>query len=361
MMSSELSADDISPPTTRRFRLPLEVLSPSRISGIYVWIALFVLFALWVPDTFLTARTFKNIAAGEAVTAMITVGLLFPLAAGTFDLSIGFTVGLSGIVAAKLLSSGASPGVAVIIAIGVSLAVGVVNGLVVVGIGVDSFIATLGTGSVIQAVTLAISNNQQIIGLPDSFGAIGNNEILGIPLPVYYTLALAIAAWYVLEHTPFGRFLYAIGNGRDAARLAGIKTDRYAFQSLLISAVASGAAGVIVTARLSSGSPDLGPNYLLPAFAAAFLGATQIKNGRINVWGAMIAVYLLATGVTGLQLGGAAFWITYLFNGLALIIAVSLGVVQGRIFIRRQRRSRQRRLAGSTEAGAGVQPGSTDA
>jgi ribose transport system permease protein len=330
----------------------LEPLSPARISGIYVWGALILLFALWVPETFLTGTTFKNIAAGEAVTALITLGLLFPLAAGTFDLSIGFTVGLSGIIAAKLLNSGSSPTVAVLVALGVALAVGVLNGVVVVGIGVDSFIATLGTGSVIQAVTLAISNNEQIIGLPPSFGAIGNNEILGLPLPVFYVIIFAFVAWYALEHTPFGRYLYAIGSGREAARLAGIKTDRFRFATLIISALAAGAAGVVVTARLGSGSPDIGPEYLLPAFAAAFLGATQLKPGRINVWGALIAVYLLATGVTGLQLAGASFWITYLFNGLALIIAVSLGVLQGRLFISRQRRRRRQAAASAARAAA---------
>jgi ribose transport system permease protein len=328
----------------------LEPLSPARISGIYVWGALILLFALWVPDTFLTGTTFKNIAAGEAVTALVTLGLLFPLAAGTFDLSIGFTIGLSGIVAAKLLEGGSSPVVAVIAALAVALGVGLLNGVIVVGIGVDSFIATLGTGSVIQAVTLAISNNEQIVGLPQSFGTIGNNEILGLPLPVYYVIVLALVAWWALEHTPFGRYLYAIGSGHEAARLAGIKTNRFRFATLIISALAAGIAGVVVTARLGSGSPDIGPEYLLPAFAAAFLGATQLKPGRINVWGALIAVYLLATGVTGLQLAGAAFWITYLFNGLALIIAISLGVVQGRLFISRQRRRRRQAATAAATA-----------
>lgn len=320
------------------------VTSPSKVSGIYVLIGLIFLFGIWVPDTFLSVQTFKNVSSGEAVTAIIALGLLFPLAAGTFDLSIGFTVGLSGMVAAKLLASGVAVPWAVAAAVMAGVAVGILNGLVVVGIGVDSFIATLGSGSIVQAITLAISDNQQIVGLPDKFGNIGNAQLFGVALPVYYLLILAVLAWYVLEHTPSGRFLYAIGNGREASRLAGIKTNRYIFTSLIVSSTVAALAGVIVSARLGSGSPSLGPNYLLPVFAAAFLGATQFHSGRINVWGTLLAVYLLATGVTGLQLAGAQFWITYLFNGVALIVAVSVGVLQIRVSSQRQRRNRKRQL-----------------
>jgi ribose transport system permease protein len=321
-----------SSPLKRSYR----ALSFSRISGIYVWIAIIVIFALWVPDTFLTELTWKNIAASEAVTAMITVGLLFPLAAGVYDLAVGQTIGFAAIFSAYLVNHGFDTGSAIAITLLAGVVIGMVNGVLVAGIGINSFIATLGVGSILLAFVGWISNRQQIVGLPSAFENFGQLQPLGIPIPVFYLVAFAIVGWYVLEHSPFGRYLYAIGGGPEAARLAGVPTRGLIFAALVISSVAAAFGGIVVTAKLGAGDPGVGPNFLLPAFAAAFLGATQFKPGRFNVPGTLVAVYLLATGVTGLQLAGAQFWITDLFNGLVLLIALTLASLQGRLRLRRR-------------------------
>jgi ribose transport system permease protein len=143
-------------------------------------------------------------------------------------------------------------------------------------------------------------------------------------------LVLAAVIYIVIEYLPVGRYLYASGGNPLAARLAGVRVDRIVFGSLVASSLVAGFAGVVLAARIGTASPDIGPSYLLPAFSAVFLGSTQIKPGRVNVLGTLIAIYLLATGVKGLQLAGAPSYTNNLFNGAALIIAVALAARSAR-------------------------------
>ncbi len=327
--------DTESGPRKRRLAGAFGALSFTRISGIYVWAVVFGIFALWVPDTFLSGTTWENIASSQALIALVTLGLLFPLAAGVYDLAIGQTVGLSAILSAYLVTHGLDTAAALGVILALGVAIGLLNALLVVGIGINSFIGTLGVSSVLLAMIGATSNRQQIIGLPEGMEKLGTGEVFGIPLPVIYLIGFAIVAWYVLEHTSYGRYLYAIGGGPEAARLAGVPTKALAVAALIVSSVVGAFAGFILTAKLGAGSPEAGSGYLLPTYAAAFLGATQIRPGRFNVLGSLIAVYLLATGVTGLQLAGAQFWVTDLFNGVVLILALTLARMEGKLTLRR--------------------------
>jgi ribose transport system permease protein len=202
--------------------------------------------------------------------------------------------------------------------------IGAVNAVLFNQARIDSFIATLGMGSILQAMIRWTSGDQTIIGLPPSFERIAGDELFGITLPVYYVVALGIVLWYVLEHTPVGRYVYATGGNAEAARLAGVRTRVIIFLGLVVAGVVAAFAGVLLASGSAAASPSVGPTYLLPAFAAVFLGSTQIKPGRFNIWGTILAVYVLATGVKGLQLVGAPFWIPDLFNGVALLLAVGL-------------------------------------
>jgi ribose transport system permease protein len=142
-------------------------------------------------------------------------------------------------------------------------------------------------------------------------------------------LAIALALWYVLERTPTGRRVYATGGNVNAARLAGVRTSRVIIVSLMTCGAIAAIAGILNSAQLATGDPTIGPGYLLPAYAAAFLGSTQFQGGRYNIWGTVVAVYVLAVGVKGLQLAGAPVWIPDLFNGVALILAVGMSKYQG--------------------------------
>ena len=300
-------------------------LSFRNISALYIFVVMFAVFSLWVPDTFLQWSTWRALLDSQAPTAILAIALVVALSAGAFDLAIGAELGFGAILVSWLL---VDQGVPVVPAIALTLAagalVGAASGLLIVRARIDSFIATLGVSSLLLALIAWVSSSQQILGLPGGFTQIGTTKVLGLTLPVYLMLAIGLAVWYVLERTPAGRRVYATGGNIEAARLAGVRVSLVIVGALVACGAIAAFAGMLVTANLGTGDPSIGPAYLLPAFSAAFLGSTQFRGGRFNVWGTIVAVVVLATGVKGLQLAGAPIWIPDLFNGAALLIAVGL-------------------------------------
>ncbi|MGC0344181.1 ABC transporter permease [Streptomyces sp. SLBN-8D4] len=303
-------------------------LSFRTIGAVYVWLVIVVLFSVWAPDTFPTAITVKQVLNGNAVAGLVALSVVPPLAARVFDLSVAYTMSLTSVLTAHfVVSTGLGPFTAIALAMAAALLVGVVNALVVVVLRVDSFIATLATGALIQSLITMVTNDSSITGvqlLAKPFASLAQLDVGGITLPVLYLLLAALAIWFVLEHTATGRRLYATGFNADAARLQGVRTDRLRFVTLVTSAVLSGFAGVVFASSVGSGSPTAGSPYLLSAYAAAFVGATQLRAGRFNAWGTVIAVLLLGTGITGLGLATSAQWAASLFTGSVLIVALVL-------------------------------------
>lgn len=319
---------DKPPPRQATLQRVARSLSPARLSGIYL-LGLFILvFGLWVPHTFLTGTTLKSIAGDQAITAILALGALCPLVVGEFDLSMAQNLGLSSVVAGALMSkSGMSPDLAIVVAIALGAGIGIVNGWLVAYVGVNSFIATLGSSSVLLAFSEMISKYQYVGPVPDSYKSLVSGQPFGIPVVTVYLIVLALLAWYALEHTPLGRRMHATGAGPEAARLAGVSTARHVFGAFVASGVIASLAGLMLLGKIGEVSSTVGATYLLPMFAACFLGTTQFKPGRFNVWGSVLSLYLLATGVTGLQLAGGSLWITDMFNGVALVGAVAIAVV----------------------------------
>jgi len=341
-----------APAATGR-RLPaLRLPGLHKASALYLLGFIIVLFGLWIPETFLSRTTFKLVFADQVVIAILGLALLIPLTAGAFDLSVGAMLAFSLVIVSWFQQSTSVPVVvACVIALVACAFVGFLSGLLIVYFRVNSFIATLGMSQVIAAATLYISSNKQIVGVfSPSFLSAGRRDVFGIPIVVYYLVALALIVWYVLECTPLGRHLFAAGANPESARLSGVRTDRMVWGSLVASAVVAGIAGIIYGAKVGSFSNSFGQPLLFPAFAAVFLGSTQIRN-RPNVWGTMLAVYTLAFGVKGLQLAfsGGVYWITPLFNGLALVLAVALS--SRKVAVGRRRRSLDDAPGAATEAG----------
>jgi ribose transport system permease protein len=302
-----------------------------RYMVVLVLAAMVILFSVLLPETFATFANFKTIAATQAVLIILTIGLTFPLAVGEFDLSFGAVLGFSSSLLAVLTVNNGWPlGVALILVFATGVAIGALNAFFVVGLGVNSLITTLGVGTVLTGLTLAVSHQQVISGAPDGLVSVMTDELFGLPYPVYYGLALCLIVWYLYEQTPIGRYFHFIGEGREVVRLSGIRVDRIRAAAFLVVASMSTLAGVIELGTLGSADPNIGATYLLPAFAAAFLGATTIKPGRFNAWGTLVAVYVLVVGVTGLQLLGGAGWLEQVFNGTALVLAVTFAELIGR-------------------------------
>lgn len=290
------------------------------------WGGVIVLFGVLEPDTFLTTANFQTIFGSQAVLVVITMGLLLPLTAGDYDLSIASIVSLSAMVVALLnAQEGWAIGPAVLAGLLAAAAAGAANGAIVVLLRVDSFIATLGSGSFISGLVLWMSDSNTIGGISDALvDPVIIWELLGIPLAFFYGLLLCAFVWYFLESTASGRRLLFVGRGRSVARLSGVRVGRARAGALIASGSIAGLGGVIYAGTVGGADPSSGATFLLPAFAGAFLGATSILPGRFNPWGSFIAVYFLVTGVTGLQLLGAESFVQQLFYGGALIVAVAL-------------------------------------
>ncbi len=315
----------------------------NRFSLPMILVALIVLFSILTPGTFFTADNFKSIANEQTVALLLALAVVCPLIVNEFDLSVGYILGLGqALVIGFMIKSGMPDGVAIVAVLAICAAVGLLNGLLVIGLRINALIATLATGSVLTGVVFAYTNGEVLFeGVPASFTSIARTELLGIPLPVFYLAVTVIVAEIVLTRTATGRRLYATGGNRDAARLSGVATNRLVLGSFVMAGVLAGAAGVLIASRLGSAQPGLGASLLLPAFAAAFLGATTIRPGRFNVLGTVVAVYVLAVPISGLQQLGVPSWFEYVFNGLALVIAVG---TSNQIGLLRERRARKERV-----------------
>jgi ribose transport system permease protein len=297
-------------------------------SGLYLWALFIVVFGVWKPSLFLTLDTARSIASSQAIIGVLGIALLIPLAAGAYDLSIGATINLSAVVVAWLQTDhhwDMWPAIAVAVAVGILI--GVFNGLTVVKLHVNSFIATLGAATIIGAIQEIVTNGSQ--PLPPTGSAWLNltqfQVVGGFQVVFLYLVVIALLAWWMLDHTPAGRYIYATGGNPEAARLSGVRVGLWTYLSLVASGTLAAVAGVLYSS-LFGPSLTFGPALLLPAFAAAFLGSTQLKPGRFNVWGTLMAVYVLATGVKGLQFVTGVQWLNEMFSGIALIAAVAFAV-----------------------------------
>lgn len=308
-------------------------LGVDRYSGLYVWFALIVLFSVLEPDAFMTFANARTVSADAAITAVVALGATVALASGAFDLSIGGSM-TWGIVGVCWLQSvhGVPPGLAILIVLLSCLVIGAINGLIVVRLHVEPIITTMGTTAIVAALAFWRQDGMSIVtGIPEEFKDLGRGDILGVPSTAVYLAVIAAALWYFMAHTPVGRYLYALGGNQEAARLAGLRVDRLTVLAFVISATVAGLAGILLAAKVGSAGINQGSQYLLPAFAAAFLGSTQIRPGRFNIMGTLVAIYLVVTGTKGLQLVYPGQpWIKELFTGVALIAAVAIGARSAR-------------------------------
>jgi len=325
--------DEVAPASRPAQNRWVQLLGFRNISAIYIGVLLFVIFAIVTPRTFLTPGTWLVLLDAQSITVLAAIAVLIPLVNGVFNLAIGAEVGFAVILVSVLQVNFNVPfGIAIPLAILVGAFIGLVSGLIVTKAKIDSFIATLGMSSILLAGLSFMSENRQIIGLQDGFRLFATG---GLPLsldnpnfkitnPVFIMLLVSFIVWYLLERTPVGRRMYAVGYNADGARLSGVNVDRLQIASLMAGGMIAALAGVLLASRINAGDPTVGPGLLLPALTAVFLGSTQFKGGRFNVWGTVISVYVLAIGIKGLQLLGAQNWVSDLFNGVALLAAVGL-------------------------------------
>jgi ribose transport system permease protein len=287
---------------------------------------LIALFSVLLPNTFPTMLNLRAIVSDKAIIALLSLGAMIPMAAGRIDLTVGYGIVLWHILAISLQTSLGLPWpVAVLVVLLLGAFTGFLNGMLVEVAKIDSFIATLGTGTVLYALALWHTGGRQMVGeLPQGFYDISTTFVFGLPITGYYLLVITVVMWVVLEYTPIGRYLYAIGANPRAAALNGIPVRKYVIGAFMASGTMTALAGVILASKLRIGQASVGLEFLLPALVGAFLGSTTIKPGRVNVWGTIIGVAILAVGISGIQQFGGSFWVEPLFNGVTLLIAIGI-------------------------------------
>jgi len=301
-----------------------------RYGILVVWLVIAVVFSILRPATFFTFGNLETIAGSQAVLVMVSLALIPTLIAGEFDVSVSSVTGISLVLIGWLNVLHHWPiGWSIAVALLVGVAVGLVNAFFVVVAQVPSIVVTLGMGTLLIGTTVGI-NSLSTGGISPGLVNSAHQNLVGLPLAFYYGVVLTLLFWYVLSYTPLGRYLYFVGAGRNVARLSGIPVDWIRAGSFLAGSLISALAGVLLAGWISASDPNVGPTFLLPAFAAAFLGSSVLEPGRFNAWGTFVAVYFLVTGVTGLELLGVAGWIEQVFYGASLIIAVAISRLAAR-------------------------------
>jgi ribose transport system permease protein len=300
-----------------------------RYALLIAWALIIVLFSVVEPGSFLQMANFTSIFNSQAVQVVLTCSLVMTLTASEYDLSAASVLSLSAMLIAVLNAQLGLPiGLAIVAALLAGLAIGAINGFLVVVIGIESIIATLGMGSLVSGLTLWISHSNLISGISDTLvNWVIVPQFFGISFGFCYAVLITAFLWYFLTYTPLGRQLLFVGRGRRIARLSGLPVAKLRYGALMSGSLLAAVAGVLYAGTSASADPNSGDSFMLPAFAAAFLGSTSIVPGRFNAWGSFSAVYFLVTGIYGLSLMGIQVFIQNLFYGGALIVAVALSVL----------------------------------
>jgi ribose transport system permease protein len=304
----------------------------------------FVIFGILKPDLFLTWTNVRLTVGAQATTLLLAIAATITLRAGDFDLSIAGVMVFSAALVGVLYKSGVPAPLAVVIALACGTAVGLANSVFVVLVGLDSLIVSLGMFTLLGGITVYISGSNLVTTIPLGLQNFANHQILQLPLTVWIGWVVAGVLWVVFEYTPLGRYLLFIGGNRAAGTLAGLRVNRLRLLSFVSGSFIAAVAGLLLAGSLGSVDPSSSSSYLLAPVTAAFLGTTCIQLGRFNILGTLVGLYLLAFGITGLQLLGLQGWVTNVFNGVALILALAFSryfeaIRSGQVALRRRVRT----------------------
>lgn len=307
-----------------RFHQPGQASAVSRYALVGVWLLVAAVYAIAEPSVLLTSGTFQTIFGSQQALVFLGMAAVVTFAVGEFDLSIASILGLGAtLVPVLVVREGWDPYLASVFAVFACAAVGALNGFIVVRLGIDPIITTLGMSTLLLGLTQGFAHSQAVSGLSSSFGNVATTVVaFGLPATFFYGLALALLLAYIMRFTPLGRHMAFVGANREVARLAGVRVSRIRMGAYVVSGIICGVGGVLVAATVGGFDPNSSPTYLLPALSATFLGTAAIRPGRFNPLGTMVAIYFLVTGIVGLQLLGYTGWISDVFYGVALIVAV---------------------------------------
>jgi ribose transport system permease protein len=308
-----------------------------RYGIIFVWAVIFILFSILLPESFLTTNNLAAMLSSQASLILLSLSVLPVLAAGEIDLSI------AGVMTIAATTVGQLNGVwkidifvSILVALAISVLIGLINGLLTIKVGVASIIVTLGMSTLLVGLSVWLSNTLTITGVSSELGKFVNTKVLGVNLAFWISIAIGIVLWYIYRHTALGRHIVFIGKNAEVARLSGLPVAKLKLGAFIVTSFLAGLSGVMVVAIAGGLQPTSLQTLLLPAFAGAFLGSAIIDPGSNNPLGTIIAVLFLATGINGLVLLGADSWVNNVFYGAAVILAVTFSRV---IYVRARKKN----------------------
>jgi ribose transport system permease protein len=280
---------------------------------------------------FLSRANLQILVSNQVVVAVVALAALIPLVTNEWDLSVGAIAGLSSVSVAMAMSSGWGIPVAVLLGAAIGVGVGLLNAVIITRAGVNGVITTLGMSVIIDGLLNQMTGGLSVVtNIPTAVTDFGSGTLLGIPRTAFALAVVALLVYYLLQHTPTGRYLYALGSNPVGARLVGLRTKLLLGSTFVVAGVLAGLAGVLQVARSGGADPGVGAALTLPALAAAFLSAAAVRPGRYNVGGTLVAIFFLATINSGLSLAGAPPYVSSYVNGSALVIGVALAAFLGR-------------------------------
>jgi len=304
-------------------RIALDLLR--RYALVLLWIVMLLVLLALVPGDVSPVNAMRTVFSQITPVVFLGLGVVITMAVGEFDLSFAgiFSISAVAVPAFAVLHGWPVP-LAILAALGIALMLGAVNAALVVGVGINSVVVTLGTWSIAGGLAFLLSRETVVSGLPTELASIAIGRFLGLPLLFWYGVVLVAIAAYIMSATPVGRHMTFVGSNRSVAALAGINVARVRAGAYLASSLLAGLAGVVIALGNGGFNPAAASAYLMPTFAAVFLGTVAVVPGRFNPIGMLIAAYFLITGVFGLQLLGLTGWVTEVFYGTALILAVTV-------------------------------------
>jgi ribose transport system permease protein len=316
--------DNVTDPVTakrRRVAFRLE-----RFATLAFFLVFFIVIGVLKGSQFVSWSNITLVLSQNSYAAVLAAAVTLPLISGQFDLSAGAVAGMSAVLCAYLVSMQSfNTIVAIAIALVVGAAIGVVNGMLVTRGKISSFIVTLGVGGAVGGVAEWISGGKTLFGgIPVGLTKAGTVKVGSIPLPIFYVIVILLILWALTRRTVAGRYWYATGANPESARLAGIKTSKMVVWAFVGSGFIAAGGGVLYLAIFASADPTTGPDLLLPAFAAAFLGSSILSDGKFTIIGSVLGTFLLAYATNGLQIAGVNFAAQPIFTAIVLIGAVGL-------------------------------------
>lgn len=321
----EAATQDLRPRAKLRDRLPARDEMLQKYGVIIALLALIVFFSAMRPETFPTSANLENILNQTAVLIVLSAGLTIVLALGDFDLSIGAVASIAGVLSGiTMVRWGLPVPLAILGVIAVGGFIGLINGLFVARVRVSAFIATLAMGSIVTGLGAGANEGALVQNLPKGFSDIARGHVGPISNLIVISFGTAAIIWFLMEKTVAGRQMAAIGESEEAARLAGVRVVALRIVGFVLTGALAAAAGLLLSAQSGTSSPDAASGLLLPAYAAAFLGASTLKPGEFHIVGTVIGVLLASVTVTGMTMIDLPFWLNSVVQGTILLIAISL-------------------------------------